>query len=204
MYLHRMKRIFLLFASLAFLCNCTFILKKMYGIKDPRVENEKSIKKKALKFGLDTSNIVTVNAKDFSQTRREYRQVPDAAIFDSNGNYIEYRQTDTSCNAGLFGFIPALNITSNYNKPLKNSLTSELEKYRDLKGQKLKPVSKADFYILIYWVVYAGKLNKDHVKAWEDLAGENKNCTIKVIKVNLDYQQYWDEAERNEIMGKKK
>ena len=38
---------------------------KLYGIKDPDIENAKTIKKKALKYELDTSNIVTVNSKEF-------------------------------------------------------------------------------------------------------------------------------------------
>jgi hypothetical protein len=56
--------------------------------------------------------------------------------------------------------------------------------------------NNADFYLLIYWNVWTGKLNKDHVKIWEDLARENKNCKIKVIKVNLDIQEYWEPKEK--------
>ena len=71
---------------------------KMYGVKDPDIENEKSIVKKALKYELDTSNIVTVNSKDFLY-ELQGRGIPDGAIYDKNVNYIEYRQSDTACNA---------------------------------------------------------------------------------------------------------
>ena len=171
----------------------------MYGIKNPEIENEATIIKKALKFGLDTSNIVTVNSRDFPQVLRG-KSIPDAAFYDKNGQYIEYRQTDTSCNAGLFQFIPALSLTNKYNQPDSARLDTEWQKLRDLKGNKLAIQEKADFYLLIYWTVWTGKLNKDHVKIWEELANKNRNCKIKVIKVNLDMQSYWDEKDREQII----
>ncbi len=172
---------------------------KLYGIKDPDIENEKTITKKALDCRLDTSNIVTVNSKDFRRVLKA-QGIPNGAIYDRSGKYIEYRQADTSCNAGLFQFIAKLNLTDMYNQPDSAGLKTELGKLRDLKGNQLKQPDPADFYLLIYWAVWAGKLNKDHVKIWEDLARENKNCKIKVIKVNLDLQQYWDEQEREKII----
>jgi hypothetical protein len=53
---------------------------------------------------------------------------------------------------------------------------------------------------LIYWTVWAGKLNKDHVKIWEDQARNNKNCKVKVIKVNMDMQEYWDKTDRDMVI----
>ncbi|MFM7709523.1 MAG: hypothetical protein ACKO5C_01280 [Ferruginibacter sp.] len=192
--------------SVFMLASCQPIMMKMYGIKDPDIENEKSITKKALKYNLDTSNIVTVNSSAFLHILKR-QSIPNAAIYDRNGKYIEYRQTDTSCNAGLFQFIPALNLNDPYNQPDSADLKTELAKFRDLKGTTLKDPESADFYLLIYWTVWTGKLNKDHVKIWEDLARDNKRCTIKVIKVNLDVQEYWDKQERDNIiktMSKKK
>ena len=194
-----MKNIVLFVFSLLILASCQPIMKKIYGIKDPEIENKKTILKSALKYNLDTSNIVTVNSKDFLYVLNG-QSIPDAAIYDKNGKYIEYRQTDTSCNAGLFQFIPSLNLNEKYNQPDSSDLTAELNKFRDLKGNLLTPTEAADFYLLIYWTVWTGKLNKDHVKVWEDLGRDNKNCKIKVIKVNLDLQEYWEEQEREKII----
>jgi hypothetical protein len=175
------------------------IMKKMYGIKDPDIENEKSIKKKVLKFKLDTSNIVTVNSRDFPKVLGA-QGIPDCSIYDKNGKYIEYRRTDTSCNAGLFEFIPNLNPINSYRQPDSLSLDKQYSKYRDLKGNTLTEIAAADFYVLIYWTVWTGKLNSDHVKPWEDLAKANKNCNVKVIKVNLDLQEWWDKKDRDQII----
>jgi hypothetical protein len=185
----------LVFAAILVLASCQPIMKAIYGIKKPDIENQESITKKALKFGLDTTNIVSVTSKDFPYVLKS-TSIPNAAIYDSNGKYIEYRQTDTSCNAGLFDFIPKLSLSGIYNKPDSSSLAVEWTKFRDLKGKEMTLPNNADFYLLIYWNVWTGKLNKDHVNIWEDLARENKNCKIKVIKVNLDIQEYWEPKEK--------
>jgi hypothetical protein len=191
-----MKFKFILYFLVTFtLVSCQPIIKKLYGIKKPDIENQESITIKALKFGLDTNNIVSVTSKDFPYVLKS-TSIPNAAIYDSKGKYIEYRQTDTSCNAGLFDFIPKLNISGTYNKPDSSSLAEEWTKFRDLKGKEMTLPNNADFYLLIYWNVWTGKLNRDHTKIWEDLARENKNCKIKVIKVNLDIQEYWEPKEK--------
>jgi hypothetical protein len=191
-----MKFKFILYFLVTFtLVSCQPIIKKLYGIKKPDIENQESITKKALKFGLDTNNIVSVTSKDFPYVLKS-TSIPNAAIYDSKGKYIEYRQTDTSCNAGLFEFIPKWNISGTYNKPDSSSLAEEWTKFRDLKGNVMNVPNNADFYLLIYWNVWTGKLNRDHTKIWEDLARENKNCKIKVIKVNLDIQEYWEPKEK--------
>lgn len=201
-----MRTILFFLVSLLTLVSCQPIMMKIYGIKDPEIENQKTIIKRALKYDLDTSNIVTVNSSDFLYVLNG-RSIPDASIYDRNGKYIEYRQTDTSCNAGLFQFIPDLNLNTLYNQPDSADFKTQLNKFRDLSGNELIEQDSADFYLLTYWTVWTGKLNKDHVKIWEDLARDNKNCKIKVIKVNLDIQEYWDEQEREKIikaMSKKK
>jgi hypothetical protein len=196
-----MKVAFHIILTCLLLSSCTPTLMLFYGIKQPGIENEQSIKKKAIKFGLDTSNIVTISSEDYAMFIDE-NGVPDAAIFDTQGSYIEYRSTDTSCNAGLYDFIPNLNLNNEYVKPGGKNLESELLKFRDLKGHSLATPNKADFYLLIHWTVWSGRLNKDHVKIWEDLAKENRNCVISIIKVNLDMQEYWDESEKITISKK--
>ena len=173
---------------------------KIYGIKEPGIENQKTLTKIASKYKFDTSGIVTVNSKDFLHVLNG-QSIPDGAIYDQNGKYIEYRESDTSCNAGLFQFIPLLNPKTTYNKPDSADLKTVLKKFRDLKGNVLSQPDPADFYLLIYWSAWTGKLNKDHVKAWEDLASSNKFCKIRVIKINLDIQEYWEQEERDKILN---
>ncbi|RYD98458.1 MAG: hypothetical protein EOP54_07595 [Sphingobacteriales bacterium] len=193
--------------SFLFLVSCKPLLLKMYQIKDPAVETKAGILKAALRYGMDTSGILTASADDFLATLST-QSLPDIAVFDSAGAYIEYRRTDTSCNSGLFDFIPSLHAEGSYKKTGRASLQEELKKLRDINGDVISaPVEKADFYLLIYWSVWTGKLNKDHVKVWEQLAMQNKKCTIKVFKVNLDIQEYWPattKAQLLRLMAKRK
>ena len=61
---------------------------KLYGIKNPDVENEKSIIKKATKYGIDNSTIVTVNSNDFLNVLNG-QSIPDAGIYDKNGKAVK-------------------------------------------------------------------------------------------------------------------
>jgi hypothetical protein len=190
-----MKKLIFLSLTAVTLSSCNPIMMKIYGIKKPDIENRESITKKANKFGLDTTNIVSVSSADFPFIMKRV-SVPNASIYDAQGKYVEYRLTDTSCNKGLFEFIPNLNLNTAYNKPDSLSLQQQWLKYRGLNGNRLAQPEPADFYVLIYWNVWTGKLNRDHVKIWEDLASANKNCRVKVIKVNLDIQDHWEQAEK--------
>ncbi len=208
-FMTRFNQLLALTLLVTLVASCRPIMLKLYGIKDPDIENRKTILKKTKKFGLDTANIVTAKSENFLKTMKEAGGIPDAAIFDAKGDYIEYRVTDTSCNAGLFSFIPELRPDGAYQKTGKTTLNTELNTWNDLYGNafnkaNLKP---ADFYVLIYWTVWTGKLNKDHVKVWENLAKQNKQAHVEVIKVNLDFQEYWDKTERDQVierMSKKK
>jgi len=181
----------LLLATALCLSSCKAIMMKAYGIKNPEVETEKTIRKSALKYGLDTSNIATLKPEDF--LAHITKGSPDAAFYDHDGNYIEYRATDTSCNAGVFGFIPQLKKDTVFPKTDKPKLDQELARFQNLRAAPYLPTTDAnsDYTMLLYWTVYEGRLNKDHVKAWQDLAAKNTRAHIRVILVNMDMQENW-------------
>jgi hypothetical protein len=198
--------VFALLAVFVLFNSCNPVLRKIYGIKNPDIENERTILKKAKKYKLDTADILTVTAADFLKVLSG-RGIPDAAVYDGQGRYIEYRVSDSACNAGLFTFIAELDTAKLYHRPDSLGLDQEMVKFRDVRGRPVVRQGGADFYVLIYWTIWTGRLNKNHVKIWKDLAKNNSRCSIQVILVNLDIQQYWDEPERTRIvsaMSKKK
>ncbi len=124
----------------------------------------------------------------------------DAKIYDKFGNYIEFKSNDSTCNTELSEFIQNLHKDTIYKTSEYPNFFEEYSKYRDLKGNELPKPNSADFYIVIFWTAWTGRLNKTHVKIWEELAKENKNCEIEVLKLNLDIQNHWNKEERERII----
>lgn len=181
------------------------IIKFLYGVHSPRVENAKSLLKTARKYELDTSHIATLDSKEFPHLLKEFRNsIPEAMIFDKQGRYIEYKANDSACNAGLFSFIPALDKNTKYTPDDKRMLKDRMGMLKDIHGKAL-PASflnpDADFYVLISWAAFTGRLNKDHVHAWQNLAEHNTKAKIQVIEVNFDLQQWWPKPELDAVLA---
>lgn len=190
---------------------CSMMMKKMYGIKNPEVESKESIMKYARSVGLDTAAIVTLDTSSFLPAfKRIQTSVPEAEIFSKSGDNLSYKNESMDCNAGLFAFIPRLRTDTVYEKKDNFSLKEQLASLRDLNGKTISPpgMDNADYYLFIYWTRWTGKLNKDHVKKWEELASSNKNVRIRVFEVNLDFQSWWSDSFTQKIAslfsGKKK
>jgi hypothetical protein len=177
---------------------------KLYELRDPKVENEQTLLATAAKYQLNKAALVTVAPAGFRQLTNDFGHgLPEALIFDKQGNYIEYKATDKSCNAGLLGFIPALDKNGRYKMTAKTTLSAEMSRLRDLRGGQLPGTylnPDVDYYILVSWAAFAGMLNKDHVKAWESLAANNIKAKIQMIEVNRDVQQWWPEQSRDSIL----
>ena len=189
--------VIVLFILLVFLPSCkTFILKSLYGIKKPKVESERSILKYAFKKGLLQDNIFTLSQDDWTwavQNISFAKSIPDIMVFDKNGNLLKYRE-ESQCNAKAFSFLSSLTKESKFEYDSLLTMKDLTTKLKDLKGNNTSFTinDSTDYYVFIFWAVWIGRLNKDHVKEWETDALNNKNCSIKVIKVNMDKQEWWD------------
>lgn len=174
------------------LLSCSPIVRFMYGIKKPKIENEKSISNYAMKIDMSKGNIYSLSFEDYKKTLDLInKKVPEVWIFNKEGNFVPYGEA-WACNASAFDFIQNLSDSVHYhsqNNPSFNSLPFRL---KDLKGNNVEiDLSDANYHVFIFWAKFAGKLNKDHVKVWENQALENRKTKIKVYKVNMDFQEHW-------------
>lgn len=188
------KSLFLLTIIVGFLSSCTTILKTTYGIKKPQVENKGTLIKYLTKTGIDTNNtLIPKDLKLFKKVAGEFGEsIPEAVMFDSEGNRVTYKKTDQDCNAGLFSTIPSLTKNSKLRDEKGTNLTEFIQELVTMNNQdEVKNLPKSDYYLFISWAKYVGKLNQDHVKDWIDLVKANKNVKITVYKVNMDFQQVW-------------
>jgi len=180
-------------ASVILITSCTPILKLYMGVKKPKIENEKSLIKYLDKKGLRTDNVYATTLFNYPYMNNIINGAPDILIFTSEGKLIKYK-SDTSCNASAFNFLE--NVSPDMNFEFIDSITFDdcFTKLTDLKGNPvvIEKSNNTDFYLIIFWAKFIGRLNKDHVKIWEELAINNSNAKIKVFKVNKDMQDWWD------------
>ena len=191
--------------ALFILLSCSSVAKKMYGIKDPAIETKESIYKYASSIRLDTSIVFTVDSTAYLQVfKRIQSSLPEAEIFSASGQNISYKNEQQDCNAGLFSFIPGLRKDSIYKEKDNFKLTTQIASLRDLSGNKVTDVSVKDYdYVLfIYWVKWIGKLNKDHVHKWVELASSNKQVRIKVFAINMDFQNWWNKSFQDRLISR--
>ena len=72
-----------------------------------------------------------------------------------------------------------------------------------LKGDSLgSPKLDVSFHIFIFWAKFAGKLNKNHVKVWDNQATNNTKTSIRVYKINMDFQEHWGEEVTRQLEAK--
>lgn len=190
----RLKHLLFIGIFISLTVSCTPIMKTLYGIKDPRVENKETLAKYLDGIGL--GHEVVYIPSDMSlmpEVNEEFgRSVPEAVLFDSEGNRRTYKDSDQDCNAGLFATIPGMN----KNTVLKSekgadfiSFTRMLSSLEDQSAFKMH--ERADYHLFISWTKYTGKLNKDHVREWVNLASTNDAVNIAVYLVNMDFQESW-------------
>lgn len=182
---------FIVFGMFSF-SSCQFALKTFYGIKKPKVETEKSLTKYLKRKDVKNSNIYAVSFEDYVEIIKQVKGIPEIMIFSADGKNIKYKE-EGQCNGYAFGFVETLSSKDTLQFVDSLYLDNYLRKLKDFSGKQIefKKQSGTDFYLFIYWARYTGRLNKDHVKIWEEQANNNQNSKIEVIKVNLDEQEWW-------------
>ncbi len=196
-----MKKIIPLFVLLSLLfSSCKPILLIYFGITKPKLESIQSLEKYAKKINLNSNSIYFIDEKD-SANLKLLKKIPDAYFFDRNGNRIDYRANDSSCNADVFKFITNLNWQNQNHKYIKDkSYTQYLNSIQDKNRMSIEnEIGNYDYYIFINWTKYSGRLNKDHVREWQNLITSNKNAKIKYYLVNFDVLDTWDKNLKNKF-----
>lgn len=176
------------------LSSCQELAKLVTGFKNPKIENSQSIKNFILDNDLDEGiNVMPKDKKSYAQLLLMFnKKLPEAVLFDRNGNELLYKENEESCNAGLFKIIPSLMPESTLRKGNRN-LAKLINNYTvPISGTSPMMNDDSDFYLIINWAKFVGKKNKDHVLEWEKLAQSNKKTKIKVIKLNMDFREGWN------------
>ncbi len=181
------------FTALFILSSCNSALKTYYGFHDPCVENSETIQKYVFQKKINADNIaVTASEIKFRQVFKKNSKIPEIRVFGKDGNGFHYKD-EHLCNAQAFDFTKRICSANELERDTSVNLASEINGLVDLNGRPLtiNDFKGYDFIVFIYWAKFIGRLNKDHVKVWEDNLNAQNGCGIKVIKVNLDLQKNW-------------
>ena len=175
--------------------SCNPLIKTYYGIKKPKIENKRSLTQYLNRKKINTGNVYAVDYEDYKNIINKIKGVPEILIFDKKGRAIQYRNEE-ECNAEAFDFIEKLSVNDKFIYDDSINLKQYLSMLKDLDGKKayIPLENKADFYLFIFWAKYTGRLNKNHIKVWEEQAFKNKNSHIQVIKVNVDEMDWWHKS----------
>ena len=183
----------LLIAVILMFVSCKSLIRSAYGITEPKSENKESLTSYLNSKKISTDNILLANSEtNYVEYLKDFGSIPEALLFDSNGDPLSYKNESQDCNAGLFSTIPELNSNTKLKQIEGKKLSEFVENLIDFNGNKITNLPEADFYMFISWAKFTGKLNKDHVKVWEELAEQNKSVKIKVFKVNMDFKDGWE------------
>ncbi|MBK8969765.1 MAG: hypothetical protein IPM36_24535 [Lewinellaceae bacterium] len=185
---------FLLFLAIA-LNACQPVMFFLYGIKKPRPVPDSKIINKALDLGIDTAQLYTLQKEQYYPVLKAISSLPNIRIYDAGGLHYKYWESPDECKAGAAEFIKNLRRDAD-NQPLNDSafyrLPLELETLHGSAFAERKLPRDADFYVIVYWGTFLGKLNRDYIESWIKEARENRQVNIHLIYVSCDMRKAWD------------
>lgn len=173
---------------------CAFLFKKAYGIKNPSnqevVDQLAYLSKKKI-YG--TYLYAFKNKPSLQKFYLEKTGLPKVLIFNKDSLLIDYSK-DFSCNGKVDSFLYNLNIQKSekyLNKEVKMSnYLKECEFLIEGKSVNEKNSRNTDFHLIIFWAIYAGKLN-NFIPDWINQAKNNNEYSFKVHLINCDFQSSW-------------
>ncbi|MCX6296963.1 MAG: hypothetical protein NTX97_13055 [Bacteroidetes bacterium] len=191
-----MKKITILFCSFLLIIlhfGCTKIMFYQFGVRNPKVENKKSILDYLTANNLSTENSFCL--QDTAALTKFYNRdigTPEIRFYDRNGYLMLYRD-NKKCNAQNDSLITFLNPKNVIKIDSTNNLSEYLKQIKTLDGKDINPdeFKGYDYYLIMYWAKWTGKVNKIKMEDWEKSIVNKNDPKIKTIKVTTDYMDFW-------------
>jgi len=165
-----------------------------YGIHQPKAETIENIYDYLERKKINDDNIYFFKDSlcyfDFLENQNKTSKVN---IYNKDQFLLRIIQKDT-CSAQTEEMINELSLTNNYAIDSTNTLGQSLLNYVDRygKGISVDSLAQSDYYVLMYWAKFAGKLNKKNTAFWEkELNSKGDEMNIKIFKICCDPLQIW-------------
>jgi hypothetical protein len=165
-----------------------------FGVRNPKIENQESILEYLKEKKLNTKNSFALrDTTALNKFNASNIGTPEIRFYDKNGYLMIYRN-DKKCNAqndSLIGFLNPKNVIK---VDSSNNINDYIKQLKTLDGKDLnkKEFENYDYYLIMYWAKWTGKVNSIKMLDWENSLNQKNNLNIKTIKVTTDYMNFWE------------
>ncbi len=185
-----MKKYFCALLIIFSLTSCGWVLRKLYGVGQPRLQTPESIQQYLAKKGLPL-NTLTLDSSTYSPYEHN-GQVTISPPFPLNFavyNPKGYRiYINDHCDYVLLDSIRH----NTYTIDTSNSLSTLKNKLNDINGNPFQEQFTTDgknYLYVIYWTMWSGRISTDLIKTVKHYTDSTANC--KLILINCDFLKRW-------------
>ena len=182
---------------------CNPVVKLLYGVKNPKVENKASIEKFCKEMQFPNVPVFVAGADNFFVKK----QLSDGEVyvFDRKGNFIPYKDpAKPNCSGPADLFLSYLDTATVYHFEPNFSMDSIEGLVTDFECRRvnIQKNDTTDFYVFITFAKYLGK-KYQHQKAsvWIDTLQQNTGIRSRLFLINMDPAECWTE-EQKAVFGK--
>ena len=182
---------FLLLLTILF-TSCRPILYAAYGIKKPKNISKEKVLKRAKKHGLPIDNQYSITQEGLVKYANQGWSTTQLMFYHSSGEFIEPKDSN-KCSGVVGVFIDDFTDSSKVNIIDTNATNSYFKYIVDLDGNPVVFKPKTEYFTVLYWASFVGRLNKQNTANWVKLIAEKEN--VEYILVALDPRYFWEETE---------
>lgn len=199
---HRKNSLLLLLITSTLAASCAFSpLTWRNGIKKPKQLSNEELVRYLQKYNHSkTLFLIPKSKKDYSTLiNQQYSRIPDAMFFNRHKQFIPYRENPESCGISPVDFaislLPELHIQADTLQ--LHSIINQLCWSHDGSPVNMQELPQADYYVLLFWAKFAGKLNKKVLVEWHEGLQSDLYPGLSLVKlwVNMDPQTSWNYRE---------
>lgn len=166
----------------------------LYGAHAPRPETPESIFKYLKKKKINDDNIYFLkDSMAFYNYFQGFGKLPSVKIYNNDLYLLDIIKKDT-CSGQTDKMIRALSLNNSYPVDSSRTLEHVLINIMRSDGNEIKTdkLDSSDFFVLMYWAKFTGKLNKKNIAYWEEqLRKKEDSLNLTIFKINCDPLESW-------------
>jgi hypothetical protein len=194
------KNLIFICTVLALASECKYQAMWIAGVRQPKIENKKSIQKFLKKIHQDTIDTYTLDSNLFKAIAKQPFKPGWPPSFrpiqiTTYGNNDRIVMKWSSCEGFLkdlktFDSVPPKNING---LDTTLTLTEDLKRYFTLDGKhaNIHPPDGYDYYFVVYFAKYFPKMSRESFRQISRYKTKHPELRIKTYKINVDFNEFW-------------